>query len=206
MVRRKTDRKRFPARDASGHQHDRDCTCRKRFRAGVPGAVAPGKIILESPPSPEGQSALRARVGGMGATKQAKGRGSRRQRRQATPADTTAARSASDQPLTRPTSTTNARRTSAARIQARGCKGRSPLHEITLVSPFPPGRGSGGWGDKASQRQGRQAAKKASPPPGTAAAWSAGTAGASPPPGAGLRHPVPVPPGFSRRAPVRRGL
>ena len=25
-------------------------------------------------------------------------------------------------------------------------------------------------------------------------------------PGAGLRHPVPVPPGFSRRAPVRRGL
>ena len=23
--------------------------------------------------------------------------------------------------------------------QARGCKGRSPLHEITLVSPFPAG-------------------------------------------------------------------
>ena len=26
----------------------------------------------------------------------------------------------------------------------RGCKGRSPLHEITLVSPFPVGEGSGG--------------------------------------------------------------
>ena len=32
----------------------------------------------------------------------------------------------------------------------RGCKGRSHLHEIILVSPFPPGRGSGGWGKKAS--------------------------------------------------------
>ena len=34
---------------------------------------------------------------------------------------------------------------SAARVQARGCKGRSPLHEITLVTPFPGGEG--GWGD-----------------------------------------------------------
>ena len=39
--------------------------CRKRSNAGVPGAVAPGKIILESPPSPPGKSALRARVGGI---------------------------------------------------------------------------------------------------------------------------------------------
>ena len=39
---------------------------------------------------------------------------------------------------------------SAARAQSRECKGRSPLHEITLVSPFPPGRGSGGWGQKQS--------------------------------------------------------
>ena len=39
---------------------------------------------------------------------------------------------------------------SAARVQPRGCKGRSPLHEITLVSPFPPGRGAGGWGQKQS--------------------------------------------------------
>ena len=31
------------------------CKCRKRFSAGVPGAVAPGKKNLESPPSPEGK-------------------------------------------------------------------------------------------------------------------------------------------------------
>ena len=35
-------------------------------------------------------------------------------------------------------------RVSAARVQSRGCKGRSPLHEITLDSPFPGGEG--GWG------------------------------------------------------------
>ena len=40
---------------------------------------------------------------------------------------------------------------SAARVQPRGCKGRSPLHKITLKLPLPHrGRGSGGWG-KASK-------------------------------------------------------
>ena len=38
--------------------------------AGVPGAVAPGEIYFESPPSPEGKG-----VGGMGAEKQAKVKG-----------------------------------------------------------------------------------------------------------------------------------
>ena len=37
---------------------------------------------------------------------------------------------------------------SAARVQSRGCKGRSPLHEITLIPPFPPGRGAGGMGER----------------------------------------------------------
>ena len=55
---------RRPA-SAAGHLHGRVCKCRKRSNAGVPGAVAPGKIILESPPSPPGKSALRARVGGI---------------------------------------------------------------------------------------------------------------------------------------------
>ena len=36
-------------------------------------------------------------------------------------------------------------RTSAARVQSRGCKGRSPLHKITLKSP--PSRREGGRGD-----------------------------------------------------------
>ena len=42
-------------------------------------------------------------------------------------------------------SSTNVGFSGAARVQPRGCKGRSPLHEITLVSPFPTGEG--GWGD-----------------------------------------------------------
>ena len=37
-------------------------------------------------------------------------------------------------------------RTSAAGVQPRGCKGRSPLHKITLSLPLPRrGRGSGGY-------------------------------------------------------------
>ena len=74
-----------------GYLHGRVCKCRKRSNAGVPGAVAPGKIILESPPSPPGKSALRARVGGIGATKKANGRGGRRPKRQAAHANITAA-------------------------------------------------------------------------------------------------------------------
>ena len=39
---------------------------------------------------------------------------------------------------------------SAARVQPRGCKGRSPLHKITLSPPLPrKGRGSGGWGQES---------------------------------------------------------
>ena len=34
----------------------------------------------------------------------------------------------------------------AVRVQPRGCKGHSPLHEITLVSPSPMGGRGGGWG------------------------------------------------------------
>ena len=34
----------------------------------------------------------------------------------------------------------------AGRVQPRGCKGRSPLHEITLVSPSPEGKGQGDGG------------------------------------------------------------
>ena len=37
-------------------------------------------------------------------------------------------------------------RTSAARVQPRGCKGRSPLHKITLSPPLPAGTGVGGMG------------------------------------------------------------
>ena len=43
---------------------------------------------------------------------------------------------------------------SAARAQSRGCKGRSPLQKITLVSPFPTGEersASAGWGDRGQE-------------------------------------------------------
>ena len=50
-----------------------DSKCRKRFNARGAGGGAPGKINLESPPSPEGKG-----VGGMGAEKQAKGKVGRR--------------------------------------------------------------------------------------------------------------------------------
>ena len=58
---------------------------------------------------------------------------------------------------------------SAARVQSRGCKGRSPLHEITLVSPFPPGRGAGGWGQETKLKVGFAGGKEGTPPQGTTA-------------------------------------
>ena len=81
-------------------------------------------------------------------------------------------------------------RAGAARVQPRGCKGRSPLHEITLGSPFPPGRalcerGSGGWGQKSKLKSGAAGNPKGKPP-----LWipewhgQPATSRASPPPGA----------------------
>ena len=61
-------------------------------------------------------------------------------------------------------------------FKPRGCKGRSPLHKITFSPPFPAGEersasaGRGDRGQKESKRQGRQATRKARPPPGTPAA------------------------------------
>ena len=84
---------------------------------------------------------------GDGAKKQAKGRADRRQERQAP-------RRVHGSPLF----------SRAARVQPRGCKGRSPLHEITLGTPFPGGEGGrGDGGRKEGKGRGQQAAKKAHP-------------------------------------------
>ena len=98
---------------------------------------------------------------------------------------------------------------SAARVQARGCKGRSPLHEITLVPPFPPGRGSGGWGQPSKLKAGAAGDTEGKPPAGYSGGMVSrhrkGQAtrrvqrrqgqpapqGASPPPGAGSLCPAP---------------
>ncbi len=45
-----------------------------------------------------------------------------------------------------PSDTTAAGIASAAWVQARGCKGRSPLHKITFSLPLPAGKGAGGMG------------------------------------------------------------
>ena len=55
----------------------------------------------------------------------------------------------------------------------RGCKGRSPLHEITLILPLPAGKGVGGMGAErkgkaglAGDKQGKPPAAPARPAPG----------------------------------------
>ncbi len=60
------------------------------------------------------------------------------------PSGTTAARSAGDQPGKSPLGEWFAPAPSAAWAQPQGCKGRSPLHEITINLPFPIGEGAGG--------------------------------------------------------------
>ena len=59
-----------------------------------------------------------------------------------------------------------ARSVSAAGGLMPGCRGRSPRRNKLWDSPFPAGRGSGGWGQKQRERQGRRARRKASPPQG----------------------------------------
>ena len=56
---------------------------------------------------------------------------------------------------------------SAARVQPRGCKGRSPLHKITLKLPLPRrGRGAGGWGKESKLKAGLAGEEKGKPPCG----------------------------------------
>ena len=78
----------------------------------------------------------------------------------------------------------------------RGCKGRSPLHKIILISPFPPGRGLGGWGQERKLKAGQAGDKEGKPPLGTCKAESAGGKECKPP--ATTRfpqaNPVPHPP------------
>ena len=84
----------------------------------------------------------------MGAEKKTKGRNDGRQRRHA-PTGYRDGRSSQCRAGTRPR---RARGSppfpSAARIQARGCKGRSPLHKKTKILPLPAGKGVGGMGAK----------------------------------------------------------
>ena len=142
-----------------------DCTCRKRANAGVPGAVAPGKINLESPPSPEGKG-----VGGMGAESKLKAGAAGD--KQGKPPLRIPERQG--QPMTSRASPPPARDTrpcsGAARVQPRGCKGFSPLHKKTKNLPLPRRgralceRGSGGWGQKSRLTEGSPGDQPGKPP------------------------------------------
>ena len=128
----------------------------------------------------------------MGAKKQTNGGVGRRQGRQAAPADSGTARSAGNQPGKPPTGTYTAGSASAARVQPRGCKGRSPLHKITLKLPLPRrgrgrgegggGKGAGGWGKGIKLKAGQAGGNEGKPPPAdTTAARSGGDQPGKPP-------------------------
>ena len=94
------------------------------------------------PPLPAGKG-----VGGMGERNQAKGRAGGRGRRRTLHLDSCVARSVS-----------------AAGGLMPGCRGRSPRRNKVIFSPFPPGRGSGGWGQESKLKTGLAGDKKGKPP------------------------------------------
>ena len=55
---------------------------------------------------------------------------------------------------------------SAVGDSVSGCRGRSPRRNKLWVSPFPPGRGAGGWGQKARLKAGLASDKEGKPPGG----------------------------------------
>ena len=134
------------------------CKRRKRSNAGVPGAKPPAKLTY-SLPLPAGKG-----VGGMGERKHTEGRDSRRPKRQAP----LRIPKRQGQPTTSRASPPPARDTrpcsGAARVQPRGCKGRSPLHKKTKNLPLPggeersasAGRGDGGRIKAKGRGGGRQ--------------------------------------------------
>ena len=84
------------------------------------------------------------------------------------------------------------------RFSPRGCKGRSPLHKITLVSPFPLGRGAGGWGQKSIDKAGKPGDQSHCAPRRTpTVAKQSDDQNRRTPLRVRALHPIPAPPGFS---------
>ena len=78
-----------------------------------------------------------------------------------------------------------ARSVSAANGLMQGCRGRSPRRNKLLVSPFPPGRGAGGWGQESKPKAGLAGDKEGTPPRwGQRRQGQPATSRASHPPGA----------------------
>ena len=101
-------------------------------------------------PLPAGEERSASAGGGMGAEKQANGKVDRQP-----PGQASAGHSATTRRI-RAARSKPPRRTPPPHpppvplpAQPRGCKGRSPLHEKTMILPLPRrGRGLGGWGQK----------------------------------------------------------
>ena len=95
--------------------------------------------------------------GGMGAGKQAKGTVGRQQTRQAPPPGAWFAPISQCRP-------------GSALGDARG---EAPCIRKQKISPFPPGRGQGGWGQESKLKAGQASGKKGKTPQGTAGAGRA---------------------------------
>ena len=128
---------------SAGYSRGRLCKCRKRFSAGVPGAKPPAKYTLGRPLPRRGRG-----LGGWGQESKLKAG------RQATSkASHPPGAWFVPLPQCRPGSAPGHLHGMVCTCRpgsARGCKGRSHLHKITLVSPFPGGEG--GWGDRAESK------------------------------------------------------
>ena len=143
----------------------------------------------------------------MGATKQPKGRGSRRQRRQAP----RRVQRRQGQPAPQGQAPRRVRGSPPSPVppgfKPGDARGEAPCMKITLISPFPGGEGGRGMGQQRQLTAGTAGDKEGKPPRRVQRRQGQpAPQGASPPPGAGLHHPSPVLPGFSRRAPAWQGL
>ena len=95
------------------------------------------------------------------------GRGDRRQRRQAPRRGHGGQGKPTTIPPCAPAGTANARRANAARVQVAGdARGEAPCIRKLKISPFPPGRGQGGWGQKIYDMAGKTGEAKGKPPCG----------------------------------------
>ena len=105
--------------------------------------------------------------GGMGAIKQTKGRGGRRQRRHAPPLGTAAARSAGNQPGKPPAGRViRAPAPVPPGFSPGDARGEAPCIRKQKISPFPLGRGAGGWGQQSKLKAGLAGDKQGKPPTG----------------------------------------
>ena len=138
------------------------------------------KKTKKSPPSPPGKG-----VGGIGGKKANQRQGRWAAKRASHPQGTVNARRDGNAGGKPPTGYHSGRDCKCrGRLNAGDARGEAPCIRKLKNLPLPHregGRGDGG--KKANQRQGRRAAKKASPPQGTANACRGGNAGDKPPAG-----------------------